>query len=319
MEAFELLGQWWIPQEQSQVVAGTLTFSHQDGIRLVLMGTLKPLPQDLQEFQKSKTYPLVVGTTQEGKAISLSECTVINSQIGFGGVNYANQSFMVQSAYVGIHFSDPQEIRFHKIIAQYSHLHHWTSFSSIQPKVVPDDKGGMKRYEITYNPPDEIVATTSKGTITVTSSFHSQNSLQEASLRQSVWIEIAVETPLPVLEWLQQFVGPLQNLLTLGTCKPNFLLDLKGYRHEYNRTLSNGKVEEISIQIIYHQIYYTSQIDKNLHPHDMLFMLQDIKDGFSHYIENWFQIQQDLDSVCNLFFGIQYLSTIKEQIWDKTC
>jgi ApeA N-terminal domain 1 len=116
MEAFEFLGVWWIPPDQTNIVPGTLTFTHQDGIRLMLMGSLSPI-QDLQAFKK---YPIILGVTQEGKQVTLSECFQIQRQLGFGGSNYSNQGFRIGTVYVGTHFADPQEIRFHKIEMQYS-------------------------------------------------------------------------------------------------------------------------------------------------------------------------------------------------------
>jgi ApeA N-terminal domain 1 len=307
MEAFEFLGVWWIPSDQTNVIPGTLTFTHQDGIRLTLMGSFSPL-QDLQAFNK---YPIILGVTQGGKQVTLSESFQLHSQLGFGGSFYANQTFGIGTVYIGTHFADPQAMRFHKIEAQYNYLPHWAKFPLQQDKVTLNEKGGLGRYEMTYTPPDDVVAATTKGTIAVTSRFSTKHDLlQEVSLQQSTWMEVETQQDLSLIEWLLQFVGPLQNLVSLGTCKPNFLLTLLGYTSTYSTTLPDGKVREHPVQIVYPQHYYETEISQKLREDDMLFTLQDIRDDFDQIVENWLKVAEDLDSVCNLFFGIQYVERL---------
>jgi DNA-binding transcriptional MerR regulator len=42
----------------------------------------------------------------------------------------------------------------------------------------------------------------------------------------------------------------------------------------------------------------------------MLFTLGDIADDFQSVMERWFAISDDLETVCNLFFGVQYTPTL---------
>src|SRR5260370_15488542 len=183
MEAFEFLGQWWVLPDQTKAIPGTLTFTNQDGIRLMLMGSFKSIP----ELQNFKTYPIILGITQDGKSITLSECMEIQIQLGLSGSNYSNQGFRIGSAYIGFHFADPQEIRFHKIEVQYSHLPDWASLPLIQQRVIPNEIGGLGRYEFTYTPPQIVMAKTAKGTVAVTSSVTVRNDLlQDFNIRQFV-------------------------------------------------------------------------------------------------------------------------------------
>jgi ApeA N-terminal domain 1 len=169
---------------------------------------------------------------------------------------------------------------------------------------------------MTYTPPDDIVATTTKGTIAVTSRFSTKNDLlQEVNLQQSTWMEVETQKDLSLEEWLLQFVGPLLNLVSLGTCKPNLLLNLHGYTNKYSSTLSDGKVREHPVQIVYPQHYSETEISQKLQERDMLFTLQDIRDNFGHIVENWLKVAEDLDSVCNLFFGIQYVERLYMKVY----
>jgi len=56
-------------------------------------------------------------------------------------------------------------------------------------------------------------------------------------------------------EWLFQFIGTLQNLLSLGTCRPIFLRDLRGYIYFQSNAQSDNQMQEYSVQVIFHQYY----------------------------------------------------------------
>ncbi len=155
MEKFELLGTWWLHPNQSNALPGTLTFSDQDGIYLTLMGSFKPI----SELQEIKSYPIILGITKDGKYVTLSECLEVQSQLGLGGSFYSNQRFRIQSAYLGVHFADPNAIRFHKMEIQYSYLPQWVHLPLGETRVIPDEKGGLGRYEFIYTRPEDVLAT----------------------------------------------------------------------------------------------------------------------------------------------------------------
>ena len=42
LEAFERAGQWWLPEDHGDKVAGTASFDPNDGVRLQTIGAFKP-------------------------------------------------------------------------------------------------------------------------------------------------------------------------------------------------------------------------------------------------------------------------------------
>ncbi len=304
MESLELLGVWWIPAQQPNAIAGILTFSHQEGFNLNLIGMFKPV----QALPLVQTQPIILGVTQEGKAVTLQDCVEVNTQLNFGGsFSFSKQQFKAQSAYIGTHFAYPQEVRFYKVALQYSYLPAWAKLPWLQEQVIPNESGKLGKHEFAYTPPPEVMATTAKGTITVTSTFHTTNDLlQEVNLRHSVWLEIETQEELALENWLAQFINPFQNLLNLGTHRPNSIRTIHAYSKQHNITRPDGSIRENPIQVLFQQYYYENEPSEKLREHEMLFTLQDIIHDFSQVIEKWLRIADDLDSVCNLFFGIQY-------------
>jgi hypothetical protein len=210
-------------------------------------------------------------------------------------------------AYIGAHFADPGELQFRKVDVQYSHLPDWVGLTGFQPRYDIENQSGLKKYELTYAYPEEVKASTSKGKVSVTYTFHSGGDLlRELRLRQSVWMRIEANEESPFDELHSQFIYPLQNLLTMATARPNSLVNVSVYSAAKTATRADGTVRELPVQVIFPLAYHGVEPGRRLMPDDMLFTLQDVAQNFSGVIERWLEVADELDSVCNLFFGVQY-------------
>ena len=284
METLEVIGVWWIPSLEQNTVAGILTFSHKEGLNLNLIGMLKPLTA----LPSVQTQPTILGVTQEGKAVTLQDCVEVQSQFSFGGsFSFPKQQFRASSAYMGAHLADPEATRFYKVALQYSYLPFWANFPGWQDRMIPDEAGKFGKYEFTYTPPPDITATAGAGTISITSTFHTENDMvQKASFQQSVWLEIEMQEELALENWLAQFIIPLQNLLNLGTHRPNSIRTIRAYSQQTNATWADGSIRVNPIQILFQQYYYEDEPGEKLRDNEMLFSLQEITHNFSQVIDN---------------------------------
>lgn len=300
MKDLEYSGLWWLPSSQEDMIAGTLTFSNQDGIHLNLIGSFK----EMTKLSSLETYPLILGVTSGGKLLTLYDCMESGLRRSFPG--FMSQQLSARTAYIGAHFADPQEIRFHKTRVQYSHLPDWVRLSGFHTQYTVRNQVGFDKYELTYTLPEEVKATTAKGTVSVTYAFHTRDDLLgEVNLRQSVSARIEAQEAQPFEEGLSQFIYPLQNFLSLATARPNSVLDVVAYSDQKTVNGPNGKVE-LPIQVVFRTVFQEAEPHKPLFPHDMLFTLQDVSDDFSEVIGRWLGVADELDSVCNLFFSVQY-------------
>lgn len=63
--------------------------------------------------------------------------------------------------------------------------------------------------------------------------------------------------------------------------------------------------EKTTIDIMY-SFQEIHDIPESLHPHSMLFQLSDIEGRFDDVLQNWYSMNEGLESVVNLYFGTQY-------------
>jgi len=302
MEELQYVGYWWLPSKEETMVPGILTFSNEDGIRLALIGSFRELRGTSQS--PLPVYPLVLGLT-EGKLLTV--CDSVETRISMSGPGFTSQELSPRMAYIGAHFADPGELRFHKADVEYSHLPDWVGLTGFQPSYDIENQSGLKKYQLAYVYPEKVKASTSKGKVSVTYSFRSGGDLlREVRLRQSVWMRIETNKELPFEELHSQFIYPLQNLLTMATARPNSLVNASVYSRAKSATRANGTVRELPIQVVFPVAYHLIEPGKRLMPDDMLFTLQDVAQDFRGVIERWLEVADELDSVCNLFFGVQY-------------
>ncbi len=313
MDDFEKLGSWWLPAHPSHTVSGTLTFSQAKGFRLKLIGKLDTPAEDSSVAgghplgPASQPFPLIVGATTDGKQISLVDCHQVRSQYHSkgGGV----EEYTASVAYVGIELNSLEEARFYKAQVRFSRLSDWVARFGFDARVTHhkvDNREQFEKYELTYRLPDDLRAVTAHDAISVFFTFHrKQTRLRAVELHQSTGIRIEPERELTLDELKTRFVQPLANLLTLATNRPNAITELVVYARGNYLEVPGHDDYAIPIQVIFRQVSFEAESDTPLLPQDMLFTLADV-DDFQGMVECWLTASGELDSVCNLFFGVQY-------------
>jgi hypothetical protein len=304
MENLNSPGFWWLPSNPDDKVPGILTFSNSDGISLSLMGYF----EDITDTGSSNhnNYPVILGVTQK-KWVTLYEG--VFSHMSFPG--YISQEYRVEKAFIGAHFTNSEEMRFHKIIVEYSYLFDWAGLFSIQQTQHSDQQNSYE-YQLTYARHEKISATTTQAIVSVVPTFAKEGSLLQTKISQSA-IQIEVQEELTFQDWHCRFIYPLQNLLSLATGRPNSLTNVCVYVRGGTSATLNDDVQELPIEVIFSKHYYEAERGKLLLPEDMLFTLKDIESNFSGVLENWLKLSSDLDSVLDLFFSVQYSPRMYEE------
>jgi hypothetical protein len=295
MQSIEYSGLWWLPGNPDNRVAGSLSFTDEDGITLQLIGSFG----EIDSFQSTKAHPLVLGLSTGGKKITLTDCVATSKKISMPG--FFIEGYRASFCFVGGHFQEANELRFRRLVVRYSHLPDWVRMSGFS--------GNLEEHkvEIVYELPQEVKAETSKGTISL--SFSGQTTgdgIERMNIEQSVWLEVEIVEELELQTLFRQYISALQNFLTLATTKPNSIIELQVFSPLVYIERQNDERIETPIQVLFRQKYSKDLPHKLLIPDDMLFALEDVFDDFEVVMENWLNIAQELDSVCNRFFGVQY-------------
>ena len=297
MKSFEYSGVWWLPYRPEHKVPGTVKFAEEDRIILALNGLLETVQVHNFPELLFKRHPLILGLTSDGLAITLIDCFDTNFTGSLEGDG--EQRCLAHVTYIGAHFTDLEELRFHKMDVYYSHLSQWA---------------GIFPFRGHQKPFNEISASTTKGKITVHSTRPSGTAwIPEAELPESVCITIESKGAMSLEEWNTQFIFPLQNLLSLATQRPNFLVSLRTYTEQKEVARQDTDALEFPIEIVYPPTFIPFALSKTVFPQTILFTLLDIAYDFSNILDAWLRVADELDSVCSLFFGVQYTNLYLDQ------
>lgn len=302
MENLEESGFWWLPFSPENQVPGILTFSSSDGIGLSLMGSF----QNSINIGELSTYRVILGLTKR-KLVTLYECRCIGSGLSIPG--FMSQEYRASIAFIGAHFTKSDELRFHKITLEYSYLPDWAGLLNIQEQTLFRDQQSIGGYQLTYTLPEKISATTAQATVSIIYTFAKSGNLLQSKLSQSAFMLIETQEELTFEDWNSRFINPIQNFLSLATDRPNFLTKVESYSKQGTRSTSDENVQQVPIQVIFSQNYYYYEVEREkqlLQQEDMIFTLKDIESDFGSVIERWLKLNSELDSVCNLFFSVQY-------------
>lgn len=299
MEDIEYSGFWWLPSNLENQIPGTLKLSSSGKINLELMGSF---PNRVEQNLRFHTHPIILGVTK-GKLITLHECR--GTEPGFSMPGFGSQEYRASTAFIGAHFTEPSEMRFHKVSVEYSYLPDWYGVSSPSGDFVVGDDGIIRGYQLDYTYPPETRVTTAQATISIRNTWSRRGNPLEQTISQSASMWIETQEELILSEWNSRFIHPIQNFLSLATNQPNYLKNIEVYSNYGTRPALDSNVQQYPIKVVFHKSYSEKKQEKPLLIEDMLFSFQDL-DDFGKIIEKWLEISNELDSVCNLFFSIRY-------------
>lgn len=113
MEPLKHKGLFFLPEKKDIKIAGILTFSHQDGIILELIGTFTAAP----EF-----YLIILGITSDGKSVSLYRNDTTNYSFGSG---FTIATFKCRYLFIGVNFDSQRDLSFRTLSCSFKVLNEW--------------------------------------------------------------------------------------------------------------------------------------------------------------------------------------------------
>lgn len=284
-----------MPFSKEHAVTGKLIFSEEEGLYLSIVGSFDT-SADVSQFWN---YQLILGVTSEGDYISLTNCQQTGAKTSSVGLQ--SEQFMVDAAYIGAHFNLPNEMKFHRCSVRFNYLDEWANLQGFNWQYKDDQPEWAV---VSYTFPEVVRGQADGIDVSVRCKFSTSGKNRfEQVLRQTVWLNIETDVDKSFNACLKSFVSPFQNLLSLAVGDPNSVTDVVVYCKE--KTYKNPPDQEIPIRVIYPK-YFNEEMSKKIYAPQMLFTLQDIADNFSEVVKKWLEITNKFDSVCDLYFGVQY-------------
>jgi len=305
MEEFEYKGIWWLPDNPEKQISGTLTFTPSEGAVLDLIGSF----EDIKDMNKMLEPEIILGTTSNGKNITLHKCFETKSSVSLPGFQIS--SFYANVIFIGAHFQKSEDIKFKNISVHYSHLDEWTNISGFDIQYLPEREVAVK-----YKVPESIKASINDDYnihIIFRAEYPVRSTVQkEANIKQITYIKIEASQE-KILEEYWKTMYQIQNFLSLGVMSPVYPLTIEGTT-EVNKTIIESKTYYPPVKIVY-RLGDVRIVSKTLLPFDMLFTFRDISDRFEGFLKNWFGRAELLEPVYDLYFGTLYNPRMYLQHW----
>jgi hypothetical protein len=291
MKEFECEGVWWLPEEPSARVGGTLRFSHEEGAVLSLFGTLG----ESAEMLLVKTHPIILGSAYHptpSQEITLKRCRIKGQTVGVPG--FTRETYLAERAFAGAHLVEQEDFLFTSCGLGISGLSAWAYHLSGY-QVEMGEKGA---FTVRYQPPAALKASLPRAEATLYFGGGYASRLREYVCKESVRFSVSTTEALPEEEWNAAYIPLLLNFVTFATDSPNALEELTLHRLEWGRM--SPPVHMFAARV------FSEAEQGGPPPHKMLFTLQDLGDEFAPKLCRWFEVYGQFYDACNLFFAIQY-------------
>lgn len=292
MKEFQLTGVWWVPENPSIQLQGTLNFSPKNGNVLELLGTFI----DHDAAQTALKADIILGFTADGQKVTLVDSYEIHK---FGSQRALKTlTFYSQFALVGEHFQRIEDIKFSRMLLNYTNLSKWIDITGFSVETSNEEKSQeqFKEYQVTYRFPTNSPKVKINNTeISFKFLFNADhNDVQtEFSLRQITFICVKPDHEMHFSFYLNNIFYYIESFLTVGMGNTVLPLSMNAMNKDTN----------ISIHC---KINNPSNFTLDLNPLSMLFTYKEIEEHFETSLQNWFKKATMLKPSYELFLGTIY-------------
>jgi hypothetical protein len=293
MQAWDYNGIWWLPENPSENVAGTLRFSEGAGIVLSLSGTLGEAGGP-----GKKTIPILLGMIYDcplGSEATLRNCWVKTLHMGSHGLT--REDYHVERLLIGDHLETEDAFLFSDMSVSFSGLSSWADrLTGLSHKSMVIPESHSVKFDISWQAPEPIRGAISGGTLSLRAGGKLSMLRRDWGIKETLQFSIKCTSPMSDDALNKNYIYPLQNFLTLATDHPNARRDLTVRRPG----------SQTDIHVFGALVFHDDESAADLTPHKMLFLLEDVKDRMIELIGRWFELSEQLRGVCNPYFGILY-------------
>jgi hypothetical protein len=279
-------GLWWLPAQPEHQLPGVLTCEPDDWVKLSLVGGFGDNPNHFHA-------DMVAGLIQ-GAWVTLLGCTQARFQ--FSSPGFESQQLFAQAILRGAAFETPDEVRFDRAVVEFSHLGEWAALTGMT-ETMESEEGRPVSLTVSYRPPEGHTAEIPGGKVTLGFNWTaSGNPLRQRQIEQRTALTISLDESLPLYPFIDRYVQPLRNLLTLATGVPCTVTQLVVSR----RDLTDG-VRPVPIRVELPKVF---PAPGGRRANDILFTLNEF--DFSTGIPCWLDMADRLEDPCDLLIALRY-------------
>lgn len=301
LEPIVFKGNWWLPSNPKEQLSGSLTFSQDDGAILELVGVFRT-----DKSPKIEQPKIILGFTQEGKIITLHDCSytsVAFPLIGLGGARYR-----IKFVFENVHFNSEEDIRFNQLCGGFTDLDAWVNIHgfSIEHNITE------KEYEFTIKyikPKARFVRIEDGNEIGIGFSSHGpvRSIVQsEVKILQKTYLVIKSNNGDLPFEYIHVLLSKFSHLFQIAIQRIAYPITIFGFT-KANVEERDGQEPYYPEVKIYYQPVEAYSEKKALIPQDMLFTFDDLDENL---IKNWFKYYDQYQAPIHLHRSLYYSSRL---------
>jgi ApeA N-terminal domain 1 len=305
----EYNGLWWEPSRESGVVLGTLSIE-QGRSTLRVREAFRRGPNSRISWHGDSSIdlaekPRIIGESDDGGPITLEmvkEAGHTDQQLSSRTVRYH-----AQVALLGKRFAEGEEVTFDEISIGATDLNAWTGVSgfksALETEALEEDgRVAVVATEVRFEAPEDIRIPLVDGE-EITISFNCLGGHSDrVELRQEASLRWRFARPLGLYDIFER-VGQIRNFLSLAVGRPVSITAVTGFQssHTYR-----GSEAPRPIELHWSIPHNPEPPEDPRHPRYMLFTLAEAAQDPSKLLNRWFERQDRLEPVFNLYFGTLY-------------
>lgn len=290
-----MTGVWWDAKNPTEKIAGTLNFNSKDGGTLTLVGSLG----GIQALSKQGEVVKLIHGLADNKLVTL--CESQTRSLSFNVPGPFRHELRASRIFLDVHLEEG-DLQFSRIDISTEFLPEFVNHSSLTSNLGHDKNNkwtGAKAEVVSQKPIDIGSIKGGKAFIRFGWSQSGDN-LRSLTLHESCVISIELNKKHMLDDLMSTYVRPIQDLVTLGTDKPNAITEVTLYSPDITR--EGGRL--IPIKYYYHAVMASSRAKKDtLTRPFMLFTLNDLKPA---QFNKWLNISKKFQPVVGIVFGQRY-------------
>jgi len=312
----EWAGEWWLPDEPEHRVPGTLRYTAEDGLKLILIGAFEDRIMStlagggVAIDQGSRSWDAIWGVA-EHKEITLVGCVPTGSTRTFGARVHSpdKQTVVATSALIGTHVGSENAAVFSRCEVSVEDLGQWAASSVLEGTLGvregrPDGSG-----TITVTPVDEPFVEVGGAEFMLAHRhtlpyFDQRRGATVGRVCDTAFVRIKPREPCSLRDAMG-FTQLIQDLISLAVHRAAGAIWLRLRLHSPDSATAGGRpVEGRDVDVIYQPAQVGDHDGKAVEPHRVFFTCEDIP--FEEIIPRWSQVHERLQAASNIILGLRY-------------
>jgi hypothetical protein len=298
---FEIIGEWWLPENPDDKVFGRLKFDDENGGDLELYGPSEGTLRYTHVYYKE----VILGrNTGFGDKITLFDCMVRSFPISSPGVKklVVNASTVL----IGEHYDRGDKVEFRSLSINFEGIENWFRGVPVKVDFPSDDEVIIDSIEptpVTWVLPGGTRVSIKNHTVTP---LHFGWSGYEAQVKQ--YVEVIFQPPSPKkLREYDPCIYHIRDFFALAMGRPIYVNYKLGDVWYYDETEGGSfkRCRPIPVRVFTRSsIRKEYPVSRNIRGH--IFDYPDIKNNVGEFMANWFSGFEEFRNICSLYFGEEY-------------